>query len=70
MEISGSIAHNLRCAIQSAKRLRGRQVHADTLQFWRDLVNHARTKCEKSESAHWMIDELISKLEVEISNTA
>jgi hypothetical protein len=53
MLLEGSILANLRGAIASAERLRGKPVHDDTLQFWRDLLAHARTEmrsCEPSEA--------------------
>ena len=41
MELIGSIANNLTSAVQSAPRLRGQAVHADTLAHWADLLRHA-----------------------------
>lgn len=42
MEIHGSIHSNLVAAVSSARRLRTHPVHADTLQYWGDLLHHAR----------------------------
>jgi hypothetical protein len=42
MELHGSIANNLTSAVQSARRLSGHPVHADTLGHWKDLLDHAR----------------------------
>jgi hypothetical protein len=42
MELHGSVASNLASALQSARRLRGQSVHADTLGHWSDLLRHAR----------------------------
>ena len=42
MEMHGNIALNLRLAVESSRRLQGHPVHADTLQFWRDLIQEAR----------------------------
>jgi hypothetical protein len=42
MELHGSIVNNLASALQSARRLRGHPVHADTLGHWKDLLDHAR----------------------------
>jgi hypothetical protein len=42
MEMHGSIARNLRLAVESSRRLRGHPVHRDTLQFWAELIREAR----------------------------
>lgn len=42
MQLHGSIEGNLSSAIRSANRLRDRPVHADTVSFWSDLIQHAR----------------------------
>jgi hypothetical protein len=68
MELSGSIAHNLRYAIESAKRLRGKSVHADTMQYWRELIGYAREKHPNENGVEWMIEDLAVKLEAQISS--
>jgi hypothetical protein len=47
MRLEGSLEHNLRCAIRSSDRLRHCRVYNDTLEFWRELAQHAR-----SDAAH------------------
>ena len=42
MELHGSIVNNLTSAIQSARRLRGHPVHADTVDHWSELLAHSR----------------------------
>lgn len=42
MELHGSTANNLTSAVRSARRLRGHEIHSDTLGHWRDLLDHAR----------------------------
>ena len=42
MRLHGTIEGNLISAIRSANRLRDRPVHADTVRFWSDLIQHAR----------------------------
>jgi hypothetical protein len=37
MELHGSIMNNLTSAVQSARRLSGHPVHADTLGHWADI---------------------------------
>jgi hypothetical protein len=41
MKLHGSTEGNLIAALCSAHRFRGLKVHADTLQHWTDLLNHA-----------------------------
>lgn len=42
MKLHGSVEDNLSAAIRSARRLRGRAIHADTLRYWSELLEHAR----------------------------
>ena len=42
MDLEGPLADNLRAAIASATRLLGHPVHKDTLEFWIELLTHAR----------------------------
>jgi hypothetical protein len=41
MKLHGTIIENLRSAVASAERLRGRPVYSDTIQFWRCLLDEA-----------------------------
>jgi hypothetical protein len=66
MEIAGSIANNLTSAVQSARRLRGHPIHADTLGHWRDLLNHARQ--ELANGSGEPIQDLIVELENELAD--
>jgi hypothetical protein len=66
MDLHGSIENNLASAIQSARRLRGRPVHADTLGHWKDLVEHARRELAKGSTEP--IDALICELEGELAD--
>jgi hypothetical protein len=43
-ELHGTLTENLQAALRSAHRLRGQRIYADTLQFWSELVDLARTK--------------------------
>lgn len=68
MELSGSLDDNLRFALRSAKRFRGHPVHADTLQFWSELLQLARrTKAERSSSELAKLDALVHDLENELA---
>jgi hypothetical protein len=68
MEIHGSIANNLTSAVQSARRLRGHPVHADTLDHWRDLLNHARQELANGSSEP--IQALVVELEIQLADRA
>jgi hypothetical protein len=68
MELHGSIANNLTSAVQSARRLRGHPVHADTLDHWRDLLNHARQ--ELANGSTEPVQALIVELENELADRA
>jgi hypothetical protein len=68
MDIHGSIANNLTSAVQSARRLRGHPVHADTLDHWRDLLNHARQ--ELANGSTEPIQALVVELETELADRA
>lgn len=43
MKLHGTLVDNLKAAVRSAERLRGHPVHSDTLNFWLELLSHART---------------------------
>ena len=42
MDLHGTLQQNLSAAVRSAQRLRGHPVHLDTLQYWGELIHHAR----------------------------
>ncbi len=64
MELHGSLAENLKAAIVSARRLNGHPLHKDTLQFWRDLLQHARGERRQYSARNLTTtDQLICELE-------
>jgi hypothetical protein len=65
MDLHGSIATNLSSAVQSARRLSGHPVHADTLSHWTDLLHHARRELETGSSE--VLQSLIVELETELA---
>ena len=68
MKLHGSIVSNLAAAIESAKRLRGSPVHSDTLEFWRDLLSHARAeKRTLSTDDAEALDPLIGELQSQVA---
>ena len=66
MELHGSTMNNLTSAVQSARRLRGHPVHADTLGHWIDLLHHARRALAGGSPES--IQELIIELEKELAD--
>jgi hypothetical protein len=66
MELHGTIANNLASALQSARRLRGHPVHADTLGHWTDLLHHARR--DLAEGSSEPILSLALELEKELAD--
>jgi hypothetical protein len=66
MEIHGSIANNLSSAVQSARRLKGHAVHADTLGHWREILHHARRELAKGSTEP--IEPLVFELENELAD--
>jgi hypothetical protein len=66
MELHGTLANNLASAVQSARRLRGHPVHADTVAHWTDLLHHAQR--ELSGGSDEPIDALVTELEDELAD--
>ena len=72
MKLHGGVEENLVAAVRSARRFRGRPVHADTLQHWNDLLQHARREQaaglpDNRQSVERLIIELESELASRIS---
>lgn len=65
MHIEGSVRANLFAAIASARRWRGRGVHPDTIQYWDELLDHARHRAGSEPSAE--INDLLRALEAEVT---
>jgi hypothetical protein len=66
MDMYGSIANNLASAVRSARRLNGYPVHMDTLNHWRELLQHARR--EDAQGSAESLDALIVELEYALVN--
>ena len=62
IRIDGSVRSNLLAAIASVRRLRGKPVHADTITYWRRLVEYARRGSDHGESVTDLIADLESEL--------
>ena len=67
MKLHGTTEGNLISAIRSANRLRERPVHADTVKFWSDLIQHARRELSSCTAfPSQALKGLISDLEREV----
>ncbi|WP_155265417.1 hypothetical protein [Sphingomonas segetis] len=64
MRIEGSVRSNLLAAIASARRLRGRPVHQDTVEHWRRLADHGRGGNGQPHGE--MVGDLVAQLETEL----
>jgi hypothetical protein len=68
MKIEGSIRSNLLAAIASARRLRGRPVHSDTIDYWQRLLEHGRRN--DAQTLCQPVTDLIGALESELANVS
>lgn len=68
MKLHGSVVGNLTAAIRSVRRLRGHCVHADTLEYWDELLRYARRDRPSGypQERH-VVGRLIIDLETEIA---
>ena len=68
MQLHGTIEGNLISAIRSASRLRDRPVHADTVRFWSELIQHARKELSSCAALpSQALRRLVAELEQEIA---
>lgn len=64
MRIEGSVRANLIAAVTSARRLRGRPVHEDTVEHWRRLLDYGK-RIERQSSGE-AVSDLLAELETEM----
>jgi len=57
----------LLAAVASARRLRGRPVHGDTLAYWRHLLDHARRMAVRPQPETF--GDLMADLEIELARS-
>src|ERR1700759_179847 len=57
MQLYGSLADNLHAAINSNIRLRGRKVYPETVQYWQDLLHHARRQLATSTTRYASVED-------------
>ena len=65
MGLHGSVTKNLTSALYSARRLRGRAVHPDTVTHWSDVLRYTREKLGDGTSASVLA--LCAELEQELA---
>ena len=64
MQIHGSVRANLIAAIASARRWRGRPVHAETADHWRRLADYGRLVDRQPYGE--AVSDLVAELESEM----
>jgi len=60
MQLYGSLADNLHAAINSNIRLRGRKIYPETIQYWQDLLHHARRQLATSTARYASVEEKLA----------
>jgi hypothetical protein len=66
MKLHGTLADNLNAAVRSAERLRGHPVHADTMNFWLELLSLARAQVRSGREVE-ELEPLTGKLQMLLS---
>jgi hypothetical protein len=61
------LADYLVSAITSARRLRGKRIYPDTVQYWQDLLETAREAQKSATTSSYYVELLINKLEAELN---
>jgi hypothetical protein len=65
MRMEGTLRANLLAAIASTRRLKGREVHGDTIQYWERLLDYGRRN--SAQPLCEPVAELLVQLETELS---
>ena len=66
MRMEGTLRANLLAAIASTRRLRGREVHDDTVEYWHRLLDYGRLN--STQPLCEPVTELLAQLENELSH--
>lgn len=66
MQIQGSVRSNLLAAIAGARRWKGRAVHADTIDYWRRLIDYGRQV--DGQPLGEPVADLVTELEAEMAH--
>ena len=66
MRIEGSVRANMLAAIASARRLRGRPVHRDTIEHWQRLLDYGRQVSHQVPGE--VLSDVVADLEAELAH--
>ncbi len=67
MDLHGSLAENLQAAVNSAKRHKDYPVHSETVRFWAELLQHARSLRAAGRDEALAIDPLLAELDLAVA---
>ncbi len=67
MNLCGSLAENLQAAVNSAKRHKDHPVHSETVRYWADLLQHARSLRAAGHDEAFAIDPLLAELDLAVA---
>jgi len=67
MNLHGSLAENLQAAVNSAKRHKDHPVHAETVRFWAELLQYARSLRAAGRDEASAIDPLLAELDLAVA---
>ncbi len=67
MDLHGSLAENLQAAVNSARRHKDHPVHSDTVRFWAELLQHARSLRAAGRDEELVINPLLAELDLAVA---
>ncbi len=67
MDLYGSLAENLQAAVNSVKRHKDHAVHSETVRFWAELVQHARSLRAAGRDVALAIESLLAELDLAVA---
>ena len=68
MQIEGSVRANMLAAIASARRWRGQQVHRDTIDHWRRVLDYGRRA--STQQSGDILGDVVAELEAELGHSS
>jgi len=67
MDLHGSLTENLQAAVNSAKRHKDHPVHSETVSYWADLLQYARSLRAAGHDEALVIDPLLAELDLAVT---
>ncbi len=67
MHLHGTLADNLQAAVDSSKRHRKHPVHSETVKFWAELLQYARSLRAEGHPEALAIDPLLAELDLAVA---